>query len=49
MTDIPRAPPEHPIIWSPGRPATGRVNVLWTSPFTTFEYLFFQLQTVIVV
>ena len=42
MTDVPWTSPERPIIWSPGRPATGSRRRTMTSPFRTFEYLFFS-------
>ena len=32
--------PRTSIIWSPGRPATGTLDVSWKSLFRTFEYFF---------
>ena len=44
MDNVLRTPPELPIIWSLGLPATGHVDVPWTSLFRTFEYLFLPVK-----
>ena len=46
MTDVPQTSPERPIIGRQDVLQLGPVDLQWTSPFRSLEYLFSQQKTV---
>ena len=47
MTNVGGRPQKVPLFGPRDVPQLGPVDVQWTSPYRTFEYLFFQLEKVI--